>query len=191
MGAKALATKRAMARALRCLLQEEPLSRISIRALTAQAGVDRQTFYYHFDSLDDLVSFACHDALSAIYHFSFDGLDAEEAFSTVVSQVYENRDLLAPILKGSGRPLLRDVLQGDVHDALMTGARTMIDACGVQVDEASLEFAVMYVQYASASIVVDWLVGIIESDQRQITRLLSASFEQQIRGLCMCNSDAC
>lgn len=184
MGAKSLATKRAMARALRSLLQEEALSKISIRSLTAQAGVDRQTFYYHFDSMDDLVSFACHDALSTIENFSFDGLDVEGAFSAVVSQVYENRDLLAPILKGFGRPLLREVLQGDVHDALMTGAKAIIDTRGARVDEASLEFAVMYVQYASASIVVDWLVGIIESDPQQMTRLLSASFDQQIRGLC-------
>ena len=88
---------------------------------------------------------------------------------------------------GFGRPLLREVLQGDVHDALMTGAKAIIDTRGARVDESSLEFAVMYVQYASASIVVDWLVGIIESDPQQMTRLLSASFDQQIRGLWVCS----
>ena len=41
-------TKRALASALKELLEHKPLNKITIADITEQCGVNRQTFYYHF-----------------------------------------------------------------------------------------------------------------------------------------------
>lgn len=41
---------------LKELMKRKPLDKISIRELTDGCGVNRQTFYYHFADIYDLVS---------------------------------------------------------------------------------------------------------------------------------------
>jgi AcrR family transcriptional regulator len=48
-------TKRMMANALRACMQESSIDRISIKAITDACGLNRQTFYYHFKDIYDLV----------------------------------------------------------------------------------------------------------------------------------------
>ena len=49
-------TKLAFAEAYRKLQSQSPTRRITVKDIAATAGYDRHTFYYHFKSLQDLVS---------------------------------------------------------------------------------------------------------------------------------------
>lgn len=49
-------TKKALAQALGTLLDEKPLSKITISDITDKAGVNRHTFYYHFKDINDMIS---------------------------------------------------------------------------------------------------------------------------------------
>ncbi|MDY4798526.1 MAG: TetR family transcriptional regulator, partial [Bullifex sp.] len=48
-------TKTAISMALRELLKEKPLNRITIGEIAEKASINRQTFYYHFQDIIDLV----------------------------------------------------------------------------------------------------------------------------------------
>ena len=48
-------TKRALAASLKKLLQERPLDKIAIVEITLDCGVNRQTFYYHFQDIYNLI----------------------------------------------------------------------------------------------------------------------------------------
>ena len=48
-------TKRALEEALKRLLLEKPLSKITIQDLADECGISRMTFYYHFKDIYDLV----------------------------------------------------------------------------------------------------------------------------------------
>ncbi len=48
-------TKKVLASSLKELLQEKPLSKVTISDITNRAGVNRHTFYYHFSDINDLV----------------------------------------------------------------------------------------------------------------------------------------
>ena len=45
---ESLITKKAIATALKSLILEKPFDKISIANLTKACGLNRQTFYYHF-----------------------------------------------------------------------------------------------------------------------------------------------
>lgn len=51
-----LITKRAIASALKQLCREKPFEKISIADITAACGLNRQTFYYHFQDKYELLS---------------------------------------------------------------------------------------------------------------------------------------
>ena len=44
-------TKRALAASLKRLLAEKPLSKITISDITDDCGINRMTFYYHFQDI--------------------------------------------------------------------------------------------------------------------------------------------
>ena len=48
-------TKRALLRAFGQLLEEKPFNKITITDLTARCGLNRMTFYYHFDNIYELM----------------------------------------------------------------------------------------------------------------------------------------
>ena len=48
-------TKTTLAMALEDLLRKKPLSELTVTEIAERAGVNRQTFYYHFRNIDDLI----------------------------------------------------------------------------------------------------------------------------------------
>ena len=48
-------TKKALAETLKKLLSKNKLNKITIKEITEDCGVNRQTFYYHFKDIYDLL----------------------------------------------------------------------------------------------------------------------------------------
>ena len=52
-------TKRAISVSLKKLLCEKSLSKITVQDIADDCGINRQTFYYHFQDIYDLVEWTC------------------------------------------------------------------------------------------------------------------------------------
>ena len=48
-------TKRAIGASLKNLLREKKLNKITVQDIADDCGINRQTFYYHFQDINDLV----------------------------------------------------------------------------------------------------------------------------------------
>ena len=57
-------TKRALADSLKKLLSRRPMDRITVQDVTDDAAVSRQTFYYHFHDIYDLMEWLVVDECS-------------------------------------------------------------------------------------------------------------------------------
>lgn len=156
-------TKQALADALEQLMHEMPLAKVTVRAVTTRAGVDRQTFYYHFDTMDDLLEYLCSKRLPMLtgnmLATALENESPRELFVRVVRQVDSQRTVLVPLLNNSGRKLLRGVFYETLHAALVSHMRAKVDEAGVFVSTGAIESAALYCQYASVFIVMDWLCG--------------------------------
>lgn len=60
-------TKRALEQSLKNLLLKKPLNKITISDIAEDCGINRMTFYYHFQDIYDLVEWSClEDARKAL-----------------------------------------------------------------------------------------------------------------------------
>ena len=60
-------TKRALEQSLKNLLLKKPLNKITINDIAEDCGINRMTFYYHFQDIYDLVEWVClEDAKKAL-----------------------------------------------------------------------------------------------------------------------------
>ena len=115
-------------------------------------------------------------------------MSVAQAFYYVVSQIDAHRETLKFLVEGVGRSTLRDMLYDDVREVLLLEAESVVGACRVEIPRRDIEFAVSYCQHASATLIVEWLLGRIEADGREMAQWLSRSFVRQMRGLAL---DAC
>lgn len=51
----ATSTKESLGNALKKMLTIKPIDKITVKDLVEECGVNRQTFYYHFDDVYDLL----------------------------------------------------------------------------------------------------------------------------------------
>ena len=184
-------TKQALADALEQLMHEKPLAKVTVRAVTTRAGVDRQTFYYHFDTMDDLLEYLCSKRLPMLTgNMLATALENErprDLFVRVVRQVDSQRTVLVPLLNNTGRKLLRGVFYETLHAALVSYIRSKVDEAGVFVSTGAIESAALYCQYASVFIVMDWLCGDSVTDPtlkpETIADMLAEQLDLHAKGL--------
>ena len=48
-------TKQALSEALKAMMKKKPLNKITVRELVEDCGVNRKTFYYHFEDIFSLL----------------------------------------------------------------------------------------------------------------------------------------
>ena len=68
-------TKRALAASLIKLLSQKPLDKVTVKDIIEDCGVNRQTFYYHFKDIYDLVDWIFLEMASEF-------LDGKETYDT-------------------------------------------------------------------------------------------------------------
>jgi AcrR family transcriptional regulator len=177
-------TKQALADALEQLMHEMPLAKVTVRGVTQRAGVDRQTFYYHFDTMDDLLEYLCSKRLPMLtgntLASALENENPRELFVRVVRQVDSQRTVLVPLLNNSGRKLLRGVFYETLHAALVSHMRAKVDEAGVFVSAGAIESAALYCQYASVFIVMDWLCGDSVTDPTLKPETIADMLAQQL-----------
>lgn len=100
-------TKKALASAMKELIQEKSFSKISINDICSRCDMNRKSFYYHFQDKYDLVNWIFDVEFVAIAK-SNSYTDTWEAFSDLFHYFYENRNFYRKLLSISGQNSLKE-----------------------------------------------------------------------------------
>ena len=63
----ATGTKEALAAALRQMMTVKPIEKVTVKDIVEICGVNRQTFYYHFDDVDDLLEWVFEQEFDRVF----------------------------------------------------------------------------------------------------------------------------
>ena len=121
-------TKRALEQSLKNLLLQKSLTKITVKDITEDCGINRMTFYYHFKDIYDLVEWAClEDARKALEEKkTFDTwqqgflqiFEAVQANKPFIMNVYRcvHREQVECYLKPLVEHLLLEVIQEEAAE---------------------------------------------------------------------------
>lgn len=102
-----LRTKQALAAALKEKMKIKPFSKITVQELIAECGVNRKTFYYHFEDIYALLRWLFEEeAIQVIKQFNL-LLDWEDAIGFTCDYIQENRDVLQCACQSISRDILK------------------------------------------------------------------------------------
>ena len=95
-------TKEKMADALRQRMREAPIEKISVKSITDQCGLNRQTFYYHFKDIYDLAQWMYLQDVRKALKKSFRYDDWSEALKVFLKAMDEDTECLQALFLSSG-----------------------------------------------------------------------------------------
>lgn len=104
-------TKLKIARALRELMGQRPLSKITVQDLMESAQMKRQSFYYHFQDIYDVLSWICERQLGCPLREEPE-LDFEAWCMRLVSLMEEDRAFYRRVFLAGNPELVREFCQG-------------------------------------------------------------------------------
>ena len=164
-------TKRALEQSLKNLLQQKPLSKITISDITEDCGISRMTFYYHFMDIYDLVEWACaEDAARALQNKkTYDTW--QQGFVQIFHAVRENKVFVMNVYRCVNREQVEKYLV-PLTDQLIMGVITE-RAAGMTVREADQQFIAQVYSYAFVGIMLDWIRDDMRADPEELVNRLA------------------
>ena len=164
-------TKRALEQSLKSLLQQKPLSKITISDITEDCGISRMTFYYHFKDIYDLVEWACaEDAARALQNKkTYDTW--QQGFVQIFHAVRENKVFVMNVYRCVNREQVEKYLV-PLTDQLIMEVITE-RASGMTVREADQQFIAQVYSYAFVGIMLDWIRDDMRADPEELVNRLA------------------
>ena len=92
--AASLKTKQALAESLKKLMRAKPFSKITVTEIVNDCGVNRKTFYYHFEDIYALLRWIFEEEAVNIIRKFYLLNDYDEAIEFIYEYISENKDLL-------------------------------------------------------------------------------------------------
>lgn len=150
-----LITKRAIANSLKELMKRTPLNKISVKDVVDNCGVNRQTFYYHFQDIFELVGWIYKtEAVESIAQYrSYDTWT--EGFYKIFLYIEDNKDLCINTLNSLGREHLDNYLYSVTNDLIMGVVNEV--SSNMNVKEEDKKFIANFYTLAFTGLVIQWM----------------------------------
>lgn len=174
-------TKYALAEALRELLERKRLDDITVTELCTAGGVKRQTFYYHFHDIYELVGWMFDRRTQRVIEESRRDHDWRGALLRLMRTAREESALMLNTVHSVSREQLEKYLLRVVEFALWGRIREAAQREGVPEEDA--KFVLRLLEHGVGGILMDWLDEGMAGDAQQVCDRLCMLTEEDILGL--------
>lgn len=171
-------TKKLLAESLKNCMRQKPLNKISIREIVEDCGVNRQTFYYHFKDIYDLVEWMFNQEAIRLLKENISFLTWEDSCLYLLKYIEKNWDICTCTLNSMGRSHLERFFYDDIHDII----RSVIDeySSDFYVEEKYKEFLTHFYTVSFAALLVSWLKGEMKYRAEELISLISLTISNNI-----------
>lgn len=160
-----LNTKRALATALKKIMETKTLSKITVSELIRECNVNRKTFYYHFEDIYALLKWMLEqEAFEVVKNFNW--VDStEDAFRFVMNYVDENKHIINCAYDSMGYEEMMRFLYNDFYDIVRNNIEINAKSLSLDVDESFKDFLTKFFTNAIAGILIEWTKNKLSQDR--------------------------
>ena len=175
-----LQTKKKLAASLKKFMMSKSLNKITVTDIIKDCGVNRKTFYYHFEDIYDLLKWILEqEAVEVVKKFDL-MVDYKEATLFVMNYVENNAHILACAYDTLGREEMRRFLYQDFISIVATTIDHVEKELGLCVEEEFKHFVCNLCTEALAGILIEWFKNPQNQHKEQIVEYLSIIFRSSL-----------
>ena len=186
-------TKKALMESLKKLMLQKPLNKITINDLTADCGISRMAFYYHFRDIYDLVEWACLEESTKALQGKKTYETWQEGLLQLFRYIEENRAVCLCALKSVGRKELKRFFEADIHAIIYRTVEQLgneVGAIQAGVTKDDVDLLTHFYVLACVGLLESWLLGEIDRTPEELIAFLDRILKEHICGARFCWSKA-
>ena len=173
-----LDVKSAVADALMEMITRRGADKITVKDLVEACGISRQTFYYHFKDIYDLIEWVCvEDATSALQgKKTYDTW--QEGMLQIFEAVYENK----PFVLNAYRTISREQIENYLHQLTYKLIRNVVEekSVGTNITDVQKQFIAEFYKYSFVGIMLDWIKNGMKNDYNNIVECMAITLHGNI-----------
>ena len=159
------------------LLREKPIQRIAVKELCQEAGVNRSTFYAHYQDIYDLLRWLLeHETVEALGGAE----DWQAALLDAFRYIRDNHMVIYHIYRSAGRDNLLDCPFYSLARAIASASLER-EARELRLPEADADFLTDFYMYAIAGVMIGWFAGDMREEPEELVGRLSRLLEGEFR----------
>ena len=148
-------TKKHLAESLKKLMSKTSLDRITVKELVSECGLNRQTFYYHFQDIYELLGWIYKtEALESIKEYKTYST-WQMGFYKIFQYVEMNRTFCINSFHSIGRDHLEDFLHTVTFDLLINVVEEIAEDKPISKEDKA--FIAQFYTYGFVSLMLEWL----------------------------------
>ena len=163
-------TKKALAESLKKCMSFKPLNKISVREIAEGCGLNRQTFYYHFQDTYELLEWMIdHDVVYTIKeHDNF--LSWQDACLYLLRYIRENESLSLCILHSIGHDSMKRFFYKDAYSVCLRFLRENME--GINYAEEDFQYLAHFYSITFTSLLEDWIKNDMKRSPEEVIHTL-------------------
>ncbi|MGN0906402.1 MAG: TetR/AcrR family transcriptional regulator [Bullifex sp.] len=165
-------TKIAISWALKELVKEKPLNKITIQDIADRCGINRQTFYYHFQDIIDLVRWTLYTDAEKLIRGNKTYDTWQKGYLAVFRTIEQDKTFILNIYHHAPREYITDYLYSVTLGLLTDVVKEKEREMGLRVREDDIMFIANFFKYSLVGIVLDWIgKGMEEKSEVIVSKL--------------------
>ncbi len=173
-------TKHTMTISLKKLMENKPLSKITISEICNDCGINRKTFYYHFQDVLDLLKWMLdQEAIEVVKNADLIN-NYEEVLHFVIDYVDKNKHLLACIYDDLGREGMKRFLRSDLKNVTLLLITEMEENLQKNLDIPFRNFLCDFYTDAFTGILINWFHSRDTLDRKEIIEYLILTLKSSL-----------
>ena len=171
-------SQQAMAEAIMELLQDRPLDKITIKDITDHCGLTRNTFYYHFHDVYELLRWIFEEKTSEIMRRYQDDGDWEGGLEETLNYLYENQQMIRHIYES----ISDELVVRFINEVMMRHAKVIVgrEARGMVCSEKAIQIASEIYMSAAINNVITWIQGGMKDTPEHLAQAYNTIFRGTI-----------
>jgi AcrR family transcriptional regulator len=149
-------TEKAIKETFLILLSEKPLSKITVKDISLKCGINRNTFYYHFNDIPSLLEEILTEQ-AEVFLSESDDASLYEILMRAVEFATENKAAVYHIFKSANRELFETYLGRITEKSVSVLVEKK--AAEYNTSEKNKKAVVRYYKCLLVGIVIDWLLS--------------------------------
>ena len=178
-------TKHALAAALKDLMAQKPIDKITIHDITERCGIRRQNFYYHFEDVYDLMRWMFQEEAVFLLRQHEGTLLWQEGLLQLFRYIEENKTVCLCALRSVGREHLKRFFETDIHAIIHRTVEQFgheVGAISAGATEADIELTTHFYVVALTGMLESWLLGEIDRTPEDLITFADRTLQDQVQG---------
>ncbi len=151
----ASSTKKALADALKKMMSVKPIDKITVNDLVVTCGVSRQTFYYHFNDVYDLLEWVFEEDANANLPREVVYDNWKRDVTLWFQYLYENSSFALNVYNSNTRLYMLRYIKERLYACIRSFSEIVAE--GREIDRADFEFIVEFYSNIVVGLISQWM----------------------------------